>query len=68
MTYKTVTRIEIFPDGDWSEAQVEGVRAGHLAAGAISCDKSRASSGTAWKLTTKWPTLNREAVVQQEIA
>ncbi len=67
MTYRTVTRIEIFPDDDWTEAQVDAVRAGHLAAGAISCEKSRASSDTAWKLTTKWPTLNKGAEVQQEM-
>ncbi len=56
--YKTVTRIEIFPDIDWSEAQVDQVCAGHMAAGAISCDKSRTSSDLAWKLTVQWITLN----------
>lgn len=42
---------------DWNEAQVDQVRGGHLAAGAISCEKTKTSSGTAWKLTTVWVTL-----------
>lgn len=55
--YSTRTKVEIFPDEDWSETQVEQVRQGHLAAGALRCEKSRTANNTAWKLTTTWATL-----------
>ena len=48
----TRTKIETFPKTDWTSEQVDAVQAAHLAAGAVSCDKSE--DDDAYHLTSVW--------------
>jgi hypothetical protein len=51
----TRTEKETFPKASWTSEQVDAVRAGHLDAGAVSCEKSDDNDN--YYLTTVWNVL-----------